>query len=333
MSTVGSSVATLQDWASRIKPDGKIAKIVEILSEQNEILMDMMWMEGNLPTGHKTTIRSGLPTVAWRLLNYGVQPSKSKTVQVTDSCGMLEGYSEVDKDLAELNGNTKEFRLSEDRAFLAQMSNTLASTLFYGSTDSDPEKFMGLAPRYNSLSAENGENILNAGGTGSDNTSVWLVAWGEQTCHGIFPKGKKTGLQHRDLGEETLTDAAGGLYQGYRSHYKWDAGLTLRDWRYAVRVANIDKSLLAADCGTVSAGADIVAMMIKAIHKLPSKNVGKLAFYVNETVETYLDLQTLRQTNTNVSYKDDVHGKAIMTFRGIPVRRCDAILDTESAVS
>ena len=133
MAVIGSNSLTLQDWASRYN-DKKIDIIVEILSLENQILDDMMWMEGNTTTVYKTTIRSGLPTVAWRLLNYGVQPSKSKTVQVTDTCGNLEAFSKVDKDLADLNGNKAEFRLSEDRAFLEAMSQEMATTLIYGST-------------------------------------------------------------------------------------------------------------------------------------------------------------------------------------------------------
>jgi hypothetical protein len=243
---------------------------------------------------------------------------------------MLEAYAEVDKSLADLNGNTNEFRLSEDASFLEAMSQEMASTIFYGNTASDPEKFMGLAPRYDLTTAENGGNIINAGGTGSDNTSVWLVTWGDQTCHGIFPKGQKTGLQHNDKGQVTLEDAANGKYEGYRSHYKWDVGMVLRDWRYVVRVANIDVSALTADA---SAGADLIEAMIKAIHKLPSMKKGKPVFYVNATVYTYLDLQTYNSSNMRIGYGKDEHGMEVMKFRGIPVKKCDAILETEATVS
>ena len=148
MAVIGSSVATLADVAKRLDKDGKIDKIVELLQDTNEILDDMLFQEGNLPTGHKTTIRTGLPEAAWRLLNYGVQPSKSRTAQITDTCGMLEAYAEVDKALADLNNNTAEFRLSEDRAYLQAMNKNMAHTLFYGDTSVNPERFMGLAPRY-----------------------------------------------------------------------------------------------------------------------------------------------------------------------------------------
>lgn len=328
MATVGSSVATLHDWASRQDPSGKIAKIAEILNDTNYILDDMMWKEGNLPTGHKTTIRSGLPSVAWRMLNYGVQPSKSRTVQVTDTCGMLEAYSEVDKALADLNGNTSEFRLSEDKAFLEAMSQEMASTLFYGNTATDPEKFLGLAPRYSLSTAENGENILKGGGSGSDNTSIWLVCWGDDTVHGIFPKGGKAGLNHQDLGEETLSDANGGRYQGYRSHYKWDAGFTLRDWRYVVRICNIDVSDLTKNAAS---GADLIDLMVQAL-EVPPMLKGRPVIYANKTITSFLRRQMINKSNVHLNL-EDIAGKKVLTFDGIPVKKCDAILNTEATVS
>lgn len=218
MAVKGLTALTLADWGKRIDPNGKVDKIIELLSQTNPILLDMMIMESNSPTGHKTTVRTGLPDATWRLLNYGVPNSKSTTAQVTDTMGMLETYAEIDKSLADLNGNTAEFRLSEDRAFLEAMNQKMAQTLFYGDTSVNPQQFMGLASRYSSKSAGNGQNIIDAGGTGTDNTSIWLVVWGENTVHGIFPKGQKAGLQMQDLGEQTLRDAAGGQYQGYRSH-------------------------------------------------------------------------------------------------------------------
>ena len=329
MAELGSGNLTLSDWAKR-QEDKKVAAIVEVLEETNEILEDMVYQEANGPTSHKTTIRSGLPSATWRLLNYGVQLSKSRTVQVTDTIGMLEAYSEVDKALADLNGNTSSFRMSEDTAFLEAISQELASSIFYGDTSVDPEKFMGLAPRYSDTSAENGENILLGGGSGADNTSIWLISWGDQTCHGLFPKGSKAGISHMDLGEVTLEDAAGGKYQGYRSHYKVDVGMTLRDWRYCVRIPNIDISDLAANKGGSS--ADLVDLMVQAIELLPSQARGKMCFYANKTITSMLRRQILNTSNIHLSL-DEVAGKKVLTFDGVPVKKCDAILNTEDLVS
>lgn len=328
MAVKGINAATLTDVAKRLDPNGKIDKIVELLAQTNPILQDMMFVEGNLPTGHRTTVRTGLPATTWRLLNYGVQPSKSTTAQVTDACGMLEAYAEVDKALADLNGNAPEFRLSEDRAFIESMNQNMAETLFYGNTALNPERFMGMAPRYNDKSAANGKNIIDAGGTQTDNASIWLMCWGENTVHGIYPKGSKAGLQHNDLGEQTLIDANGGKYQGYRTHYKWDTGLTLRDWRYCARIANLDVSDLSG--GSASA-ADIVKLLIKAVHRIPNLQMGRAAIYMNRDIAEYLDVQAVEKPSLGIKVKE-TEGIYWRDFRGIPIRECDALLNTESRV-
>lgn len=239
MATLGGLALTYADWAKRLDPDGKVDQIINILSQTNEILADMLVVEGNLPTGHQTTIRTGLPQATWRLLNQGVQPTKSTTAQITDACGMLETYSDVDIALADLNGNSPEFRLSEDLAFLEGMNQQMASAFIYSNALATPQQIMGLAPRFNTVTvanAQTADNVIDMGGTGSTNTSIWVVCWGPNTCHGIFPKGQIAGLQHRDLGEQTLyTNVGSGQsqLQVYRTHFKWMSGLTVRDWRYS----------------------------------------------------------------------------------------------------
>ena len=322
---------TLADWAKRLDPNGRVDAVAELLSQTNEILDDMLWAEGNLPTGHRSTIRTGLPTATWRKLNYGVQPSKSTTAQITDTCGMLEAYAEVDKSLADLNGNTAAFRLSEDQAFLEGMNQTFATTLFTGDQTVNPERFTGLNARYSSLSGANiSQNIISGSGGGSDNTSIWLICWGQNTIHGIFPKGSSAGLQHRDHGEVTLfdTNTPPGKYQGYRTHYKWDCGLVVRDWRYAVRICNIDQSDLAAEN---VAAADLIKLMVKAYYRIPTPGMGRLAFYTNRTIAEMLHIQALNKATYQLTV-DNVAGKPITSLLGIPIRRVDALKD-ESAVS
>ena len=330
MGTLSTTNPTLADVASRMTADGKIdPQIVEMLNETNEVLDDMTVIEANGFTEHKTTVRSGLPAGTWRKLNYGVQPEKSRTVPVKDSMGMLETYAEVDKALADLNGNSAAWRLSEDRAFIEGMNQTMATTLFYGDSSADPEKFMGLAPRYNSLSAENAMNIIDAGGTGSDNASIWLIVWGPNTCHSIFPKGSAAGLQSRDLGEHTLTDAAGGRYQGYRTHYKWDIGAVLRDWRYVVRIANIDVSDLTKNA---AAGADLIDLMTQALELVPNVGMGRPAFYMPRKLRSFLRRQITNKVAASTLTMEEIAGKKVVAFDGVPCRRTDALLLTEARV-
>lgn len=330
MATLVPTNPTLADLAKALDPDGSIAQVVEILSQVNEILDDMTFVEGNLPTGHRTTIRAGLPQPTWRKLYGGVQPTKSTRVQITDSCGMLEAYAEVDKALADLNGNTAAFRLSEDKAHIEGMSQEVAQTLFYGNEGTEPEAFTGLAPRYNSLSAENADNIVNAGGTGADNSSIWLVVWGPDTCHGIYPKGSQAGLRHKDLGEVTIedVDGLGGRMQAYRTHYRWDVGLTLRDWRYVARIANIDVS----DLATLANTKNLITWMIQASERIPVLGRGRACWYMNRTLRERLRLGIVEKIADGLSW-ETVAGKRVMVFDDIPVRLSDVLLNTETVVS
>lgn len=320
---------TLADVASRMDDKGNISDIIEMLTETNEILEDATWLEANGFTEHKTTVRSGLPQGTWRMLNYGVQPEKSTTVTIKDSMGMLESYALTDKALADLNGNSAAWRLSEERAFVEGMNQNLANTLFYGDTSATPQRFTGLAPRFNSKAAENGQNIIDAGGTGNDLTSIWLCVWGPNTLHGIYPKGSKAGLVIRDLGEDTVKDAEGGEYQAYRTHYKWDAGLTLRDWRYVVRIANINWQQLTKDA---QAGADLIDLMTQAIELLPNANMGRAVFYVNRKVRSFLRRQIANKVAGSTLTMEQVAGKHVVSFDGIPVKRSDALLLSEAQV-
>jgi hypothetical protein len=339
MATLASSALTLGEWATRLDPGGKPAAVIELLGQTNEMLTDMLWMQCNDGAGHKTTVRTGLPSATWRLLNYGVVKSKSTTAQVRDATGMLEAYSEIDKTLADLNGNTAEFRMGEDMAFIEAMNQSMQYTTVYGSTAANPERFTGLAPRFNSTSAGNGGNIVSAGTPGGNNTSMWLIGWGQNTVHGLFPKGSKAGLQVRDLGEVPLYDANNNVYQGYRTHFKWDCGLSVRDWRFVVRIANI----------AVSGGAiasTLINSMITAVNKLPFVSAAgnspppggtkpgqvNTAFYCNRTVRAALDIQAIGKAN-NFLTVETRDSRPYTAFRGIPIRICDQITNTEQAVA
>jgi hypothetical protein len=337
MPVLNPNVLTLADHAKRFGPDGKPAAIVELLKSTNPILEDMMFMEGNLPTGHRITMRTGLPTVYWRLINAGVPTSKSTTAQVDEHSGLLEAWSEVDVELAKLNGATSQFRMSEASAFIEAMNQEMAATVFYGNSALAPEEFTGLSPRYSSLSTAiaNSRNVLDAGGTGSDNSSIWLIGWGDNGITGIFPKGSTAGLDHNDFGEVTAEvttnsiNALGGTrMRVLQERFVWKAGLALRDWRYIVRIANIDIS----DLDTVDAAA-LISLMTEALYLIPALGNVSPAFYMNRQLAHALDVQRRADVVAGGGITwESVDGRRSGSFQGIPVRVTDAILNTEARV-
>ena len=338
MATLSTSNLTLADWAKRSDPDGRVPIIAELLSQSNEILDDCVFKEGNLPTGERVVIRTGLPEVYWRALNQGIPSSKSTTAQIDEACGILEARSEVDKDLAMLNGNTAQFRLSEDTAFLEAMNQTQASTMFYGNPGTDPKKFLGLAPRYSDLSGGNAQNILDAGGSGSDNTSIFLVVWGDNTVYCPFPKGSKAGLTHEDLGEQTVYNSDGTRLQAFATRYQWKNGLVVKDWRYVVRIANIDISDLNGQANTQAASAStaLVKLMAKALYRIPNMAMGRAAFYMNRTVHSGLSIAALDKSQSVLAINEGLtqfgSAQSYLSFLGVPLRRVDSLVNTEARV-
>jgi hypothetical protein len=340
MGALPSAFPTLLDFAKSIDPDGKPARVAEILNQHNEILDDMVWQEGNLPTGHVVTVRKSLGTAGFRLLNQGVVPRKVTNGQITESIGMIEDRSEIDVDLAKLNGNKDAWRMQQDSGIMESINQKMTETLIYGDTSVNPERFVGLAPRYSALSGNTTyPNVISAGGA-STLTSIYLVGWGPDTVYGIFPKGSQAGLVVQDLGEQTIFDSQtpiAGRLQAFVTRYQWKAGLSVADWRYVVRIANIDTAALATAGDSSDTSAKLFKYMSLAIDRLYNINMCRPVFYANQTVRSLLRVQLVNKSNTWVTLDTYNSGNGIerptLRFMGYPVRRCDQILNTETQIS
>lgn len=334
---------SLADILSRSDASGNVMAIIEAAAQANGILQDASYVECNDGTRHKHVIRTGIPEPSFRRFNQGVQPSKTETVPVIDTTGMIADYCEVDKEMADLGGNANAMRASEMMGKMIGFNNFVAENVIYGTTDTTPEGFMGLAPRYSDPSVAAGRNMINGGGTGSDNTSVFLVTWGGKAANLIFPKGSAVGFQHRDLGEQTKEDATGGtnkLMQVYRDYLSWNLGFTLGDWRSCGRLCNIDVSALTSDAAT---GADLLDLIIDLEETIDTSatmgvnmdgelETGKSVLYCGRTVAKFLRKQALNKANVELRV-EEVAGKRVTMWGEYEVRRIDAISEAEAAIT
>ena len=346
---------TLVNWAKFLDPNGKAYKIAELLNQSNELMQYLPWIEGNLPTGHKASVRAGLPTVQFRRFYQGVAVSKSDRAIIEDTCAMQSGRSEVDCDLADLNGDAAAFRLSEAISFIEAQTQAAAVAFMYGDASTNKDGITGLTPRYNSLSASvnTSANIIDSGGTGSDNTSVWLLVLGPETITGIFPKGSKAGLVHKDLGEIDAFDnqTPPARYRAYAETWDWKFGLHVKDWRYAVRIANIDVSDLIARTGTqaLTASTALLYTMIDALNKIPSMGMGTAVFLAGRTAKAALSKMAMDKSQNAVRFSEalDQFGKVApgsvggtgtglvggqLLFQSVPVLTVDKISSAETRV-
>jgi hypothetical protein len=353
MATIGNTYYNLADYFRSMSPDGSIeADILEILSIYTPLIQDAVTIEANNGTSHIHTVRDTLPSVTWGRLYQGVAPSKSGRSQVTDTTGFVEGLSTIDKRLLELAGDkAAAIRLSEARGFLQSMAIEAEQTVFYGDTITTPEEFKGLAARANAIgSGTYGNQIIDGGGSGSDNTSIWFVTWSEDCTALIHPQNTPAGLSREDMGTQRVLDANSKAYYAVEEMFRWHLGLSVKDPRGNVRIANIDVSDLLA--GNV----DLYALMASAYYRLGNTytrsgarytdangaaipgaaSMGRTVIYMNRTVMQALDMISNASIGTNSNLyltTADLEGKMVQTWRGLPIRLTDSLLNTEASVA
>ncbi len=340
---------SLIDLARRTDPNGDAADVAELLSQANDVYDDMVWKEGNTNTGHVFTVRTGIPTGSWRYLNQGIAPTKSTTAQGKINCGLLEAQSTIDRKLLEMADDPMKFRYEEDNAFIEGIGQTLAQQVFYGNALTNPAAFTGMSPYYNTAltaNAANAANVINGGGSASNNASIWVMGWSPRSVYGVFPKGSTAGLKVEPLDIPLAYDSSGNPYRAAITWFRQEAGICVEDWRWVVRIPNLD--VTSAGLGG-SNPFDIFANgLTKAVLRLPkmargvsgitgtdapSENglVVRPAIYCNRTMRGFMDIQVIRDKNVLIGV-NDYAGKPTEHFRGVPIRVVDQLTNAESQV-
>ena len=330
---------TLSVLTKQLDPDGTLGDVGELLNETNEILDDMPFYEANETTSHTHTVDATIPSGTWRKLNYGIKPKHGTTAQVSDTIGLLEQRSEVDVVLARMSKDVAKFRMNEDRRIIEGLNQQLADMLFYGDSVTTPEGFLGVAPRYDVLGQPAGkptantqgmDHVLSLGGTtAAKQSSIYLVGWGENSVFGIYPQGSKAGLENQDLGEIDCRDADGGVFRGLATHYRIQQGLAVKDWRYIVRIANVEVAAI-IDEAAINA---IIDAMIDATNAIPSLGSCRPCFYMNRQVRSRLEKAMYRKSNMALNLSDVYGIQNQLNISGIPLKNSDALLTTEAIVT
>lgn len=333
MATIGNSYLNLVDIYKRTGQNRELTPVIEALHTLNPLMQDAYTVECNQGTKHLTTTRTGLPAVTWGRLYQGIPQSKSTTQQVEDTTGFVEGLSFVDNRLLDISKNPGAVRMSEAQPFLESIAQDVQTNFFYSDTATTPERFKGVGARYNTLS---NSQVVDAGGVGSDNMSVWFITHGANQTRLIFPEGTAAGISRKDKGEQRVTDDLGNAYYGKEEEFRQHVGVSVGDFRFNSRIANIDVSDLIA--GTVNP----YALLSKGYWKLQGRrngrvqnggmvSAGRTVIYANRTFLEALDNATTNDSKVQLR-PSEVEGREIMTYRGIPIRETDALINAEQRV-
>lgn len=340
MATLGTTRPTLLDHA-RSFSDGKILSVANIIQQYNEIVDDIPMFEANQATGHVMGIQTSKPAPSFRQLNEGVVPTKATRGQLSEGIAIMENRNQIDVKLASLNGATAAFRMSQDKPMIEGFGDQLATSLISGDAALNPAQFNGFYSRYFSLGSTytTSAQIIDGGGTGSDNTSMVLVDWGENKVYGIYPKGSKAGLDYQDLGVQQITtdSTTGARLSVYESLMTWSFGLAVQDYRRVVRICNIDVSNVLTAGDTSDTSANLEKLMIRALGKLPPGTVNPV-FYCNETIQTMLAYKIYNKGASLVSWREIKNSPVfrpnpVLHFQNVPVRRIDSIGIAEATIT
>lgn len=326
MTTLAATMPTLADAAKATGADGKILRTAEVLTKLSPVMGDMPWQVGNLTLGHRVSVRTSLPTPTARRFNQRVLPTKSTRAQNDEQCAQLVDYADVDCSIADLNGNAAQFRMNEGYAHMQGMGIEFERQVFYGNSAAVQEEFDGFLPRMTAAS----DTVIDAGGAGSDNSSILLVGWGLQTVYGIVPKGLNQGIKHEDKGRVT-SETSSGLMDVYRDRWELNCGIAVENPNYLAAIRAIDVSVVVGD--PTGATTNLIKLMIQLAHSVENieSPLIKPILYMNRSLFSAFDVQNVFKSNAyfNVGMEE---GKLRASFRGIPIHVSDALTETESTI-
>lgn len=330
-----SNNPTYLDFLKAQDPDGTPARIAEVLQRACPLMQYLTFQAGNLDTGHRVSIETALPSIGYVSFNEGVESGKYENGQFDEQTGMMEAKSELDCKLFDLNGGVN-YRAKYDMKILRSFQNEIETGMFYNSTATSPKRWNGLGPRYNALSGQPySSQVVDssvAGGTGNDQTSIWLVHFSPDTVFGIVGKGQGSGLQTHNMGVQMVPDAAGNTYRAYVTVWNWTVGLVVADGEAVVRIANVDTGSI------VGSGQLLIDDMDTAWFRLPTrvkKIPGRIAWFMNQTCAEYLHKQAKSSVAAStLSIKTDlITGQELTHYMGVPILVSDQILNTEAPIA
>jgi len=327
-----STYYTMVDIANEYA-DKELLFIANTLARTNDILQDAPYQEANQQFSHKGAQDASLPSPGFRTFNAGVPSSTAKSRPIIESLAIAEDYAEVDYEEYRLQAKKEQWRQRKDAKHIEGMGQKIAATVFYGDLGTDPASFKGFANRFNlSTTRPNGDitqpyNVQLNGGSGSDTTSIWVIEWDPDECTLLFPRNTKAGIEFEDLGKVTKELPTGYKYEVLRSHFIWRCGIFVSDDRRVQRIANIETS------GTANIFDE--DRIIDAILRTPSrgKNKAAIKIYVNLTIMSQMWKRFKDKNNVHYVSREGLLGQQVLDLNGIPVRICDAIVDTETAIS
>ena len=326
----------LSGLTKRYGEDGVHYKIAEYWKQHNPMIKDWVWREATKEAQTTIGVRSYEPKPTKIDIGDGVVPQTSRVRNATFNQCALSLACEISRDAFHLVKNEKTLIMNEEKAHLSGINTEIARLFFYGDETADPQEFDGIMQFYNKKGLNNDDYIIDAGGTGTQLRSIYLIGHGEEGAYMSYPVGTKAGIVRDVRGIETAQNSPvkgsskdNGLRLVYRSFLGWKGGLVLKDPRKCVRIANIDPVAIK------TAAEKLPVLIQRACNRLYSRDGIRPALYGPRAILELLDEQNVSAVSNSSLQWAEIYGKGIWsrTCQGIPIEYCTALDNDELQVT
>lgn len=186
---------------------------------------------------YKTLVRTGVPSVGFRLANQGTAVAQSVFEQRLVECFLMNPQFEVDQAVADVYEDGWQAYLAlEAGGIMEGAMQSLGRAFFYGTkaTFGLANSFPGLLQAY-----DNTNMLVEATGVAdANNSSVWAVRWGVQHVQWVLGQGGSASMS--DVTKERVVDASSNPYTAYRQELYLRPGLQVGSTFSVARIRNLN---------------------------------------------------------------------------------------------
>lgn len=311
---------TLVEMAKRTDPQGNSAELINILAESNPMLEEAHWEQANDLNSHEFTQVIELPSGDFGRINKGIAYSAGRTKQVVEPiCEITDAYC-VDDRLLKMAPSPQEYLAKEAALHVEGLGQTAHQTLLYGNRGTNPDAINGFMTRYNSLSQT--DSVINGGGSGADLSSILVVNWGRDSAYLAYPREFGNFLTEKGPSDQWIQPTSGTGYWGKIITWSIRMGLCIANPKNVQRICNLENT------GSSNIFSD--DDLITALNKMDRTD--NAVIYVNRSIYTQMQIAFKSRANVNFTMQE-AWGRPIMHFMGIPIKKLDKMMTTETAVS
>ncbi len=321
--------------------NGQYEPMARVLTEQNPFLFDLAMIPANGILSNEGSRETSLPTPQIIKVGAGHVSSTVRWDKYKENISIFVDRADIPKHVLDLQPDKTAFRGDVEDRHLEGFGQGVTNHFFYGTSVATPEKFDGLDVRYNVPDASDPTNpasassdyaVFDAGGSGDDTMSMWLIQHGLDKIHAITPANDPMmGIQKNDSGlVYQATDVAYVAAdtrkerQTWRTEFEWKIGLNIVDIRSVARVRNIESKVSNLDAGFLQ--------LVWQAEQETFRGQQQIFAYIPKRLMTFLKI--LAEAKQNVVYDtNNIYGIPLFRIGNILLRPSDALRINETAVA